>query len=562
MGRKCFDIYGGARVARRLGLFRMQRLIGLSILLLLLHTSVAFAQGSIFGVVRNANLTTPANGEISFYGFTDNTDDEIRLESSIGAGYDAGNWFDDFQNFLSKTPGNPYMYRFFNTTNGEGAVLAKPIPNNSFQQEDITLGTVVWPASPAGMAGRVVSTTSVVLTWTRVAGQSYHVYRRPATSGGSFFRIDNPAGLLTNPGVADSFFVDNTVSGGGSFHYLLIAQDASGNLGPHSTILTVNTAAPVAPFIASIAPNTGSAFGGTSVVIAGSGFDINGATATIGGAAMTSVTVVSPFQINGVTPAGTAGAANVVVTNTASALSGTLTGGYTYLGNIAPVLATIGPRSVNEGANLNFGVSATDADGTTPILTTTTPLPTNATFLDNGNGTGTFNFNPTFAQAGTYNVTFYASDGIAIDSEQVVITVNNVNQAPVLAAIGPRSVNEGANLNFGVSATDPDGTTPILTTTTPLPANATFTDNGNGTGTFNFNPSFSQAGTFNVMFYASDGTIIDSEQVVITVTNVNQAPVLATIGPRSVVEGATLNFVVSAADADGTTPSFTTTTPL
>ncbi|MEW6050860.1 MAG: tandem-95 repeat protein [Candidatus Zixiibacteriota bacterium] len=230
--------------------------------------------------------------------------------------------------------------------------------------------------------------------------------------------------------------------------------------------------------------------------------------------------------------------------------------------NQAPVLATIGPRSVNEGANLNFAVSATDADGTTPLLTTTTPLPTNATFVDNGNGTGTFNFTPDFTQAGTVNVTFYASDGSIIDSEQVIITVNNVNQAPVLAAIGPRSVNEGSNLNFGVSASDPDGTTPILTTTTPLPANATFVDNGNGTGTFNFNPDFTQAGTFNVTFYASDGSIIDSEQVVITVNNVNQAPVLAAIGPRIVNEGANLNIGISATDADGTTPLLTTTTPL
>ncbi len=559
MGKKCFEINGGATVPRRLERFRLQKVLGLAAMVLLMHASVVFAQGSIFGVVQNSNLTTPANGEISFYGFTDNTDDEIRLESSIGAGYDAGNWFDDFQNFLSKTPGNPYMYRFYNTANGEGAVLSKTIPNNSFQQEDIALGAIAWPAAPGGMAARIVSSTSVVLTWTRTTGQTYHVYRRAATSQGSFFRLDNPAGLLTAAGVADSFFVDNTASGGGSFQYLLIAQDGSGNLGPHSSILTVSTGTIAAPLVTSITPNNGSGLGGTAVVIQGIGFDVNGATATIGGAALTSVTVVSPFQINGVTPAGS-GTADVVVQNTSSALSATLTGGYAYLGNQPPILAAIGPRSVDEGVNLNFVVTATDADGTTPIMTTTTPLPTNATFVDNGNGTGTFNFDPTFAQAGTYNVTFYASDGTVIDSEQVVITVNNVNQAPVLAAIGARSVDEGANLNFAVSATDPDGTTPVMTATTPLPANATFVDNGNGTGTFNFNPSFAQAGAITVTFYATDGVIIDSEQVVITVNNINQAPVLATIGARSTTEQVNLTFAVSAADADGAIPVLTTST--
>ncbi len=560
MEKKRFDIYGGATVPRSLERFRMRKALGLAALLLLMSTSAVFAQGSVFGLVQNSNLTTPANGEISFYGFTNNADNEIRLESSIGAGYDAGNWFDDFQNFLSKTPGNPYMYRFYNVANGQGAVLAKPIPNNSFQQEDILLGVVTWPAAPGGMAGRVVSATSVVLTWTRTAGQTYHVYRRPSTSQGSFFRIDNPAGLLTAPGVADSFFVDNTASGGGSFEYLLIAQDASGNLGPHSTILTVSTASIAAPAITSISPVSGSGLGGTSVVIRGSGFDVNGATATIGGAALTSVTVASPFQISGVTPAG-AGVANLVVRNTASALSATLVGGYTYLGNQPPVLAVIGPRSVNEGANLNFGVSATDADGTTPVLTTTVPLPANATFTNNGNGTGTFNFSPNFTQAGTFNVTFYASDGTVTDSEQVVITVNNVNQKPLMTAIPPQTVNEGAVLTLPVSATDPDGTTPVLTTSLPRPTNSGFIDNLNGTGTFTFSPNFTQAGLYSVTFYASDGLLLDSQVVPITVVNVNRKPLMTAIPPQTVNEGAVLTLPVSATDPDGTIPVLTTSLP-
>ncbi|MBK7141795.1 MAG: tandem-95 repeat protein [bacterium] len=226
--------------------------------------------------------------------------------------------------------------------------------------------------------------------------------------------------------------------------------------------------------------------------------------------------------------------------------------------NQAPILATIGSQSVAEGASLNFGVSATDADGTNPTLTTST-LPTNASFTDNGNGTGSFTFNPDFTQAGSYNVTFYATDGSIIDSEVVAITVTNTNQAPILAAIGAQSVAEGASLNFGVTATDADGTTPTLTTST-LPTNASFTDNGNGTGSFSFNPDFTQAGSYNVTFYATDGSIIDSEVVAITVTGTNQAPILAAIGPRSVAEGASLNFGVTATDADGTNPTLTTST--
>ncbi|MBI3871925.1 MAG: tandem-95 repeat protein, partial [candidate division Zixibacteria bacterium] len=223
--------------------------------------------------------------------------------------------------------------------------------------------------------------------------------------------------------------------------------------------------------------------------------------------------------------------------------------------NRAPVLATIGAQSVNEGQNLNFGTSATDPDGIFPSLTAQS-VPSNATFTDNGNGTGTFNFNPDFTQSGVYNVRFIASDGSLSDTELVAITVNNVNRNPVLAAIGAKSVNEGQTLNFGLSASDPDCTTPTFAVENS-PLNATLSDNGNGTATYVFNPDFTQAGVYNVRFICSDGVLTDSEVVAITVNNVNRAPVLASIGAKSVVEGGHLQFRLSATDPDGAIPVLT-----
>jgi len=63
--------------------------------------------------------------------------------------------------------------------------------------------------------------------------------------------------------------------------------------------------------------------------------------------------------------------------------------------------------------------------------------------------------------------------------------------SPVLNLIGPQSTDEGVNLNFGVSGTDVDGDSLILSTST-LPAGAAFTDNFNGTGTFDWTPDFTQ----------------------------------------------------------------------
>ncbi|MCH7878133.1 MAG: hypothetical protein IH914_02325 [candidate division Zixibacteria bacterium] len=225
-------------------------------------------------------------------------------------------------------------------------------------------------------------------------------------------------------------------------------------------------------------------------------------------------------------------------------------------GNQTPVLAAIGPKSVAEGANLNFAVSASDPDGVTPSLSATT-LPTGSIFTDNGNGTGTFDWTPDFTQSGTYLVTFIASDGFAADSEIVTISVNEAgNQKPALAAIGAQSVTENTLLSVPVSATDPDGSIPNLSVTT-LPPGASFVDNGDGTGSFDWTPTFVQQGLFSVTFIAADGVLADSELVIITVIDAgNQAPVLAAIGAQSVIENANLNFAVSATDAESI-PSLT-----
>ncbi|MEM2129752.1 MAG: PKD domain-containing protein, partial [Candidatus Bathyarchaeia archaeon] len=78
---------------------------------------------------------------------------------------------------------------------------------------------------------------------------------------------------------------------------------------------------------------------------------------------------------------------------------------------------------------------------------------------DFGDGTFGTGVNPTraYAAAGTYTVRLTVTDnGGATDSEEKPVTVTLANQAPVLAPIGPKSVNEGALLMFDADATDPN----------------------------------------------------------------------------------------------------------
>ena len=94
--------------------------------------------------------------------------------------------------------------------------------------------------------------------------------------------------------------------------------------------------------------------------------------------------------------------------------------------NNPPELDPIGDKTIEEGQELYFTVSASDADGNIPSLSAGN-LPTGAEFTDNGDGTGTFSWTPGYEQSGVYeNVHFEATDNEDIVSEDITITVNDM----------------------------------------------------------------------------------------------------------------------------------------
>ena len=191
--------------------------------------------------------------------------------------------------------------------------------------------------------------------------------------------------------------------------------------------------------------------------------------------------------------------------------------------NQPPVLASIGNSAVNEGQSLSFPISATDPDSDT-LTYSATGLPSGAGF-----DASTFSWTPGYSQAGSYPVTFAVTDGTLTDSEAVIITVTNVNQPPVLAFIGNKSVDEGQSLSFPISASDPDSDT-LTYSATGLPSGAGF-----DASTFSWTPGYDKAGSYNVTFTVTDGTLTDFETISITVTNVNTPPgtnVLVTPDPN------------------------------
>jgi hypothetical protein len=171
----------------------------------------------------------------------------------------------------------------------------------------------------------------------------------------------------------------------------------------------------------------------------------------------------------------------------------------------------IGDKSVFEGTDLRFTINAIDPDGD-PITYSAANLPVGAVFSGD-----TFTWTPGYKQAGTYQVTFVASDGQDQDSETITIEVKNQNGPPTIAEIGDKSISENSLLSFLISATDPDDD--LITYSCPnLPSGAVLTGE-----TFAWIPESGQAGVYEVTFIASDGPQQDSETITISVVNFNIA---------------------------------------
>jgi hypothetical protein len=127
------------------------------------------------------------------------------------------------------------------------------------------------------------------------------------------------------------------------------------------------------------------------------------------------------------------------------------------------------------------------------------------------------------------------------------------NQAPVISLCcgsGIDSVKEGEALFITVAATDLDGTNPVVQAKY-LPSNARFWKSQDDY-TFRFEPNYTQSGTYNVLFTASDGSATDSATAPIVVLDAgNQLPRwINGIWSSEVIEGKVLRCRLDAYDPD------------
>ena len=247
--------------------------------------------------------------------------------------------------------------------------------------------------------------------------------------------------------------------------------------------------------------------------------------------------------------------------------------------NEAPVITSNGGGttasvSVAENQTAVTTVTSTDVDASaTATYSISGGADASKFSINSSTGVLTFVSAPNFEGAidvganNVYDVQVTVSDGSLTDVQDIAVTVTNVNEAPVITSNGAGAT---ASISFAENQT---AVTTVTSTDVDASATATYTISGGadaskftinastGVLTFVSAPNFEGAtdaganNVYDVQVTVSDGSLTDVQDIAVTVTNVNEAPVITSNGAGatasiSVAENQTAVTTVTSTDVD------------
>jgi len=189
--------------------------------------------------------------------------------------------------------------------------------------------------------------------------------------------------------------------------------------------------------------------------------------------------------------------------------------------NVAPEAAD-DVATVDEDGTILIDALANDADDNGDALTITAiTVPANGTAVIEGNQ---IRYTPEADFNGTDTISYTVTDGNGeLDTAQVTVTVNAVNDAPV-AIDDTATTDEDVAVNVNVLGNDSDIDGDALTVDSASAANGSVVIESDGSLTYTPDADFS--GTDTISYTTSDGDLTDTAEVSVTVNAVADAPII------------------------------------
>jgi hypothetical protein len=170
---------------------------------------------------------------------------------------------------------------------------------------------------------------------------------------------------------------------------------------------------------------------------------------------------------------------------------------------------------------------------------------------------GIINFTANDSDVGVHKVNISVNDPEnASNSSIFTFTVQNVNDAPLLEPIPDLEACEDVTFYYQVNASDEDLQIPNSTEKLYYSDNTTLFVINENTGEILFTPDYLQVGLHNIRIFVNDEELADFKDFYLDIIEVNDAPVLQTIGAQTVYVNDSFNYSAYASDEeDGDSPS-------
>ncbi|MDG2092860.1 MAG: DUF5011 domain-containing protein, partial [SAR86 cluster bacterium] len=374
---------------------------------------------------------------------------------------------------------------------------------------------------------------------------------------------DNPATLELGASYADAGATASDLSGDvtvvvsgtvdtdtvGSYTLTYTSTDASGNIGTATrTVNVVDTTAPVFTSSAAFIVDENQTAVGTVVAT-----DLDTLTYTIAGA--------SELQIS--SAGGVVSFISAPDFETKSVFTAAVTA-TDASGNSTEQRITVNLNNLNDnsavftsGANFTAAenqtavgtVVATDADGDT---LTYSIAGASELQISSASGVVSFISAPDFETKSVFTAAVTATDGTLSTTQRIVVTLTDVNEAPVFTSGANFTAAENQTAVGTVVATDVDGDTLTYT----IAGASELQISSAGVVSFISAPDFETKSVFTAAVTATDGTASTTQRIVVTLTNVNDAPVFTSGANFTAAENQTAVGTVVATDADGDTLAY------
>jgi hypothetical protein len=225
--------------------------------------------------------------------------------------------------------------------------------------------------------------------------------------------------------------------------------------------------------------------------------------------------------------------------------------------NAAPVITNgaTATMTTDEDNQVTLSLAATDSDGDSLTWSISSGASQGGVAVD---ANGLVTYVPALDTNGTDNFTVQVYDGVLTDSIDVTVTINAVNDVPVITegATSALNVNEDETGSLAFNATDADNDS-LTWSLSSGALNGIVTRNGSE---FSYTPNIDFNGSDSFTVAVSDDTVSVTNVVTVTVAAVNDAPSVTSTTVTDATENQVYAYDVAASDVEGDAFTFALTT--